>query len=72
LPAPRAGAVGEGALRCGGGLPGEAEVEHALGEDLSDFQGEVFDVRELGPPGGAIGPVELEDEVFGDPFEVGA
>lgn len=54
----------------GGGLLGQAEVEHLFGEDLSDFQEQVFDVGELGAPGGAVGPVELEDEVFGDPFEV--
>jgi hypothetical protein len=43
-----------------------------LGEDFADFEEEVFDVGELGPPSGALRAVELLDQVFGDSLDVGA
>src|SRR5207302_2913146 len=52
-------------------LSGEGAVEHLFGQDFADFQEEVFDVAEGGAPGRAVGTVELVDEVFGDPFDVG-
>jgi hypothetical protein len=54
------------------GLAGEAEVEHAFGEDFADFQEEVFDVGKGGAPGGSVGAIELIDEVFGNALDVGA
>ena len=52
-------------------LPAQGIVEHALRQDLADIQQEVFDLRQPGPPGRAIGPVELIDQIFRDPFEIG-
>jgi hypothetical protein len=56
----------------GGGLLGEAEVEHLLGEHLADFQQNVFDLREFGPPGRALRAIEFLDEVFRDAFHIGS
>jgi len=68
----RAVAVRLGALVRGGSLLGEGQGEHFLCEDFADFEENVFDLGELGPPGGALGAVELLDQVFGDPLDIGA
>jgi hypothetical protein len=72
LVAARAAAIRLGALLGGRGLLGEGQVEHLLGKDFADFQEDVFDLGELGAPGGALGAVELLDQVFGDPLDVRA
>jgi hypothetical protein len=66
------GAIQLGLLLDGGGLVGEGDAEHLLGEDLTNFKEDVLDFRQRGPPGRALGPVELLDEVLGDAFDVGA
>src|SRR5262249_26243102 len=68
----RAAALRLGALVGGRGLLGEGQVEHLFGKDVTDFPEDVFDLGQLGAPGGAVGAVELPDEVFGDPLDVGA
>jgi hypothetical protein len=67
-----AAAIRLGALVGGRGLLGEGQVEHPLGKDFADFEEDVSDLGELGPPGRAVGAVELVDEVFGDALDVGA
>jgi hypothetical protein len=67
----RTGAIGLGSLFQGGGLVGEGDIEHLLGENLTNLEEDIFDLRQRGPPGRAFGPVELLDEVFGDAFDVG-
>jgi hypothetical protein len=57
--------------RCGG-LLGEAEVEHLLREDLTDFQQYVFNLGESGSPSRALRAVEFLDKVFGDALDVGS
>jgi hypothetical protein len=68
----RATAIRLAALVGGRSLLGEGEVEHFLRKDFADFEEEVFDVGELGPPSGALRAVELLDQVFGDSLDVGA
>jgi len=53
------------------GLPRQGVGQHLFAEDLADGEEEVFDLGQLGAPRRALGPVELVDEVFGDPFDVG-
>jgi hypothetical protein len=53
-----------------GGLLREGQVEHLLGENLTDFEENVFDLAESGSPSGAFGAVKLLDQVFGHPFDV--
>src|SRR5262245_58607806 len=72
LVTPRAAAIRLGALLGGSGLLREGQVEHLLGKDFADLEEDVFDLGELGAPGGALGTVELLDQVFGDPLDVGA
>jgi hypothetical protein len=72
LVTPRAAAIRLGARVGGRGLPGEGQVEHRLGKDFAEFKEDVFDLGELGAPGGALGAVELLDQIFGDPLDVGA
>src|SRR5262249_34328570 len=72
LVTPRATAIRLGALVGGRGLLREGQVEHLLGKDFADFEEDVFDLGELRAPGGSLGTVELLDQVFGDPLDVGA
>ena len=53
-------------------LPRQGVGQHLFAEDLPDGEEEVFDLGQLGPPGRALGPVELVDEVLGYPLDVGA
>ena len=68
--AARATPIGGRLLGDGGGLVGQGQVEHFLGENLTDFEENVFDLAESGSPSGTLGPVKLVDEVFGHPFDV--
>jgi hypothetical protein len=68
----RAAAIRLGALVGGRGLLGEGQVEHLLGKDFADLEEDVFNLREFGTPGGALGTVELLDQIFGDPLDVRA
>ena len=68
----RAAAIRLGALLGGRGLLGEGQVEHLLGKDFADFEEDVLDVGELGPPGRALRTVELLDQVFGNALDVKA
>jgi hypothetical protein len=52
------------------GLTGDGQVEHLLGEDLTDLKEKILDLGQGGPPGGAVGAIELIDEVFGNAFDV--
>jgi hypothetical protein len=67
---PWTGAYGRRRLGLGGGLAGEGVIEHLLGEDGTHSQEHIFDLRESCPPGGAVGAIELVDEVFGDALNV--
>jgi hypothetical protein len=60
------------ALVGGRGLLSKSQVEHLLGENFADFEEDVLNVGELGPPGRALGTVELLDKIFGDPLDVEA
>jgi hypothetical protein len=53
-------------------LLSKSQVEHFLREYFADFEEDVLDVRELGPPGRPLGTVELLDQVFGNAFDVEA
>ena len=61
-----------GLLIEGGSLAGQGGLEHGLGEDGADAEEEFFDLGEGSTPGRPLGAVDLVDEVFGDPLEVGA
>jgi hypothetical protein len=71
-PTVRAAAVSGRALRVGGGLSGEGLGEGLFGQDVAEFEQELFDVGELGAPGWPVGAVQLLDEVFGNALDVGA
>jgi hypothetical protein len=60
------------ALVGGRGLLSKSQVEHFLREDFADFEEDVLNVGELGPPGRTLGTVELLDQVFGNPLDVEA
>jgi hypothetical protein len=68
----RATAIRLLALVGGRGLLSKSHVEHFLREDFADFEEDVLNVGELGPPGRALGTVELLDQVFGNPLDVEA
>ena len=57
-------------LADGGSLLRQGQVEHLLGENLTDFEENVFDLAEPSSPSGTLGPVEFLDQVFGNPFDV--
>jgi hypothetical protein len=71
LSAARAGLGRRGCLVVGRCLPGQGIVEHTFRQDLTDIQEEVFDLRQFGPPGWTRRAVELLDQVFRDPVEIG-
>ena len=66
-----AGAIRRGAVGLGSGLSGEGIGEHRFAQHLADGDEEVLDLGQLGPPGGAVGAIELVDQVFGHAFDVG-
>jgi len=70
LLAARATPIGGRLLPDGGGLLRQGQSEHLLGENLTDFEENVFDLAEPGSPRGSLGTVKLLDKVFGDPFDV--
>ena len=47
-------------------------MEHPLGENVLDGDEVVFDLREFGAPGGAVGSPDAVDQMFGDAVQVGA
>ena len=62
---------GSGGLLLGGvGLTGQTFGEHGFGKKLAEVEEEIFEVSQRGAPGGAVGAVELLDEVFGNAFNV--
>ena len=69
---PRAAAIRLGALVGGRGLLRQGQLEHLLAKEFADFEEDVFDLGELRAPSGALGTVELLDQVFGDPLDVRA
>jgi hypothetical protein len=70
LLAARATPIGGRLLLDGGGLLRQGQIEHLLGENLTDFEENVFDLAEPGSPSRTLGPIKLLDKVFGDPFDV--
>src|SRR5437899_6816491 len=68
-----AGAMGRGSggLRVTGRLAGQGVVEHLFAEDLTDFEEQVFDLRQFGAPRGAVRSIELVDQVFCYALDVG-
>jgi len=52
LLAARATPIGGGLLLDGGGLLRQGQIEHLLGENLTDFEENVFDLAEPGSPSG--------------------
>src|SRR5262249_51717331 len=68
----RAGALGLRPLVGAGGLLGQGKGAHLLGQGLADFAQDVRDLGEGGPPGRALGPVELVHQVLGEALDVGA
>ena len=65
-----AGTGGGGMVVPSCGLAGQTFGKHFLGEHLSDVEEKVFDIGQGSTPGGPLGPIELIDEIFGDPFDV--
>ena len=70
MQAARTTPIGGRLLGDGGGLVRQGQVEHLLGENLTNFDENVFDLAESGSPSGTLGAVKLVDEVFGHPFDV--
>src|SRR5581483_8808511 len=68
----RATAIWLGTLVGGRGLLGQGQVEHLLGKHFADFEGDVFDLGKLDPPGRALGAGQLLAEVCRDALDVGA
>ena len=54
------------------GLAFQAQFEHLLGEDFANLDDEVFELSQLGTPGGPLGSPEAVRQVFGDALEVSA
>jgi hypothetical protein len=48
----------------------QAQFEQLLGKDFAKLDHEVFELRQLGAPGGPLRPPDAIRQVFGDTFEV--
>jgi hypothetical protein len=55
----------------GRGLAGECIGQHLFAEHVADGDEEVLDLDRFGAPDGAVGAIELVDEVLGHAFDVG-
>jgi hypothetical protein len=67
----RAAAVAGRPLLVASRLPGEGLGEDPFGQDFAEFEQELFDLGELGPPGRPSRTVELIDKVFGYALDIG-
>ena len=54
------------------GLPLQGHLKHLFGQQGTNVEADLFQFREFGSPGEAVGPIELIDQVFGDAFQVRA
>jgi hypothetical protein len=61
--------AGLGRGRHGLSLAGEGPVHHGPRDRLTDPDGELLQVGELGAPGQALGPEDLLEEMFRDPLD---
>jgi hypothetical protein len=55
-----------------GCLPGKGFGEHLFRQDFAELKQQMFQVSQLRSPGRPVRTVELLDEVFGHPFDIGA
>jgi hypothetical protein len=62
-------ATGLGLGRDDGRLSGEGLVDHGLGDRLTELDGQFLQVRQLGPPGHAVGPIDPIKEIYCDALQ---